>query len=107
MYAIRSYYAVRPNADYLRSLELLQRVKMLSPKTKSKSGLMVGLGETQEEVLKTMRDLRANHCDFLTVGQYLAPSKQHHPVVEYIHPDLFETYKSAALEMGFHHVAVV
>lgn len=101
----RLYPDVRPNADYTRSLELLRRVKMIAPHMRSKSGLMVGLGETQEEVIQTMRDLRASNCDFLTVGQYLAPSKHHHPVIEYIHPDTFEVYKAAALEMGFYHVA--
>ncbi|MCF6334632.1 MAG: lipoyl synthase, partial [Spirochaetales bacterium] len=61
----------------------------------------VGLGETQEEVLKSLRDLRDDKCDFLTIGQYLAPSKKHHPVIEYVHPNVFEIYRKAALELGF------
>jgi len=100
----RLYSEVRPQAVYLRSLELLQKVKKLSS-LYSKSGLMVGLGETYEEVIQSLHDLREVECDFLTIGQYLAPSKKHHPVVEYIHPDIFAQYKEEALKMGFRGVA--
>lgn len=100
----RLYPQVRPMADYTRSLELIKRVKSAESEIMTKSGLMVGLGETPDEIKKAMRDLRLSGCDILTIGQYLAPSKQHHPVIEYIHPDMFEEYKSVALEMGFYHV---
>ena len=101
----RLYPEVRPMAVYKRSLELLRNVKTLSAGTYTKSGIMLGLGESEQEVLEVFRDLREADCDFLTVGQYLAPSKSHHPVVEYIHPDVFESYKTKALEMGFRYVA--
>jgi lipoic acid synthetase len=101
----RLYPTVRPMADYARSLALLQNVKSSAPHIKTKSGIMVGLGETPEEVIQSMQELRDAGCDFLTIGQYLAPSKQHHPVVEYIHPDIFSRYKALAEEMGFLHVA--
>lgn len=97
----RLYKNVRPQAKYEQSLELLRRVKETSDTIYTKSGMMVGLGETQEEVLQSLRDLREAKCDFLTIGQYLAPSKEHHPVIEYVHPDVFEIYKKAAMEMGF------
>ncbi len=97
----RLYSEVRPQAKYSQSLELLKRVKETTDKIYTKSGMMVGLGETQEEVLQSLRDLREAKCDFLTIGQYLAPSKQHHPVIEYVHPDVFEIYKKAAMKMGF------
>jgi len=97
----RLYSTVRPQAKYEQSLELLKRVKETTDTIYTKSGMMVGLGETQEEVLQSLRDLRDAGCDFLTIGQYLAPSKEHHPVVEYVHPDVFEIYKKAALELGF------
>ena len=101
----RLYPTVRPMADYDRSLQLLNRVKFKAPSIYSKSGVMVGLGETQEEIINTMHDLRNVGCDFLTIGQYLAPSKRHHPVIEYIHPDVFLMYKNEAEKMGFRHVA--
>lgn len=101
----RLYSEVRPMAAYARSLALLQSVKSIDPLIKTKSGIMAGLGETADEVLKTIRDLRKAGCDFLTIGQYLAPSKLHHPVVEYIHPDIFEKYRVEALNEGFSHVA--
>ena len=101
----RLYPEVRPKAVYERSLELLQKAKQIDPKTITKSGIMVGLGETFDEVIQTFKDLRAVGCDLLTVGQYLAPSKQHHEVVEYIHPDTFAAYKAQALELGFKYVA--
>ena len=99
------YSEVRPMAVYARSLELLRNVKALDGNIYSKSGIMVGLGETEHEVLDVFRDLRDVGCDFLTIGQYLAPSKKHHPVVEYIHPDLFQRYKEQALNIGFKYVA--
>lgn len=101
----RLYPEVRPMAIYQRSLELLSNVKKINSNTYTKSGIMVGLGETTDEVLGVLKDLRDVNCDFLTVGQYLAPSKSHHPVVEYVHPDTFEYYKAKAMEMGFKYVA--
>ncbi|HWQ78714.1 MAG TPA: lipoyl synthase [Anaerovoracaceae bacterium] len=101
----RLYPEVRPMASYGRTLELLSDVNRLNDGILSKSGIMVGLGENKEEVIKTFRDLRSAGCDILTVGQYLAPSGEHHPVAEYIHPDLFKEYKRIALEMGFQFVA--
>jgi lipoic acid synthetase len=101
----RLYSAVRPQADYQQSLSLLQRVKAQDPEILTKSGIMLGLGETEAEVLDCLADLRAHDCDLLTVGQYLAPSPEHAPVVDYIHPDQFEAYRKAALKMGFRAVA--
>lgn len=95
----RLYSTVRPQAIYGRSLELLQRVSASG--IVSKSGLMLGLGETNEEVLKVMEDLRAANCDMLTLGQYLSPSPAHHPVVDYIHLDTFNRLKQEAYHMGF------
>ncbi|MBN1778558.1 MAG: lipoyl synthase [Clostridiales bacterium] len=97
----RLYPEVRPMADYRRSLELLRRVKDIAPEIRTKSGVMVGLGERYAEVIQVMRDLRAAGCEFLTIGQYLAPSKRHHPVVEYIHPDVFAQYHADAEKLGF------
>jgi len=101
----RLYREVRPMADYSRSLRLLGNVKSLDGKMITKSGIMLGLGEKEDEVTAVFRDLRDAGCDLLTVGQYLAPSKGHHPVVEYIHPDIFEEYRKTALELGFKYVA--
>ncbi|QOX65212.1 lipoyl synthase [Anoxybacterium hadale] len=101
----RLYPSVRPIADYDRSLELIQRVKELDPSIYSKSGLMVGLGETPDEVEELLKDLRKSDCDIVTIGQYLAPSALHHPVVEYVTPEQFEKYKLLAEGMGFRHVA--
>ncbi len=97
------YDTVRPNAVYERSLELLLRVKRSG--IISKTGIMVGLGETKEEVLSLMDDIAARHCDMLTIGQYLRPSKYHIPVAEYVRPETFEAYKRAALERGIKYVA--
>ncbi|MBP7174941.1 MAG: lipoyl synthase [Thermoclostridium sp.] len=99
------YSEVRPQANYHRSLELISRVKEMDPSIYTKSGIMVGLGEKPEEVLQVLSDLRKVNCDFLTIGQYLAPSARHHAVVEYIHPDQFDFYKVKAYEMGFLHAA--
>jgi len=101
----RLYSEVRPMAIYSRSLELLKRVKKHDKQIITKSGIMLGLGEKYEEVISAFQDLRDVGCDVLTIGQYLAPSKKHHEVIEYIHPDLFDEYKEKALELGFKYVA--
>jgi len=101
----RLYGEVRPQADYARSLQLLSRVKRSAPGITTKSGIMLGLGETREEVLGVFSDLIAAGCDMLTIGQYLAPSRSHHPVIEYVHPDVFEEYKKTGEEMGFSYVS--
>lgn len=101
----RLYPSVRPKAVYTRSLELLQYVKTTDKTIFTKSGIMLGLGETEEEIFHVLKDLRSVACDFLTIGQYLAPSRLHHPVIEYIHPEVFEKYRRAALKFGFKHVA--
>jgi lipoic acid synthetase len=102
----RLYKEARPGSDYAYSLELLQRFKALHPNVPTKSGLMVGLGETDEEILDVMRDLRAHQVDMLTIGQYLAPSGDHLPVRRYVHPDTFRMFETAANDMGFVHAAV-
>lgn len=101
----RLYSEVRPQADYHRSLELLRRAKAIKNGVYTKSGIMVGLGETAEEVEKVIDDLRFVECDLLTIGQYLAPSRKHLPVQEYIEPGRFEEYRGHALERGFLAVA--
>lgn len=101
----RLYPEVRPAALYDRSLELLARVKSLDAGIFTKSGIMVGLGEKEEEVIDVFRDLRSAGCDFLTVGQYLAPSSAHHPVAEYVPPEIFNMYREKALSLGFSFVA--
>ena len=100
----RLYYKVRPQAKYERSLELLQRVKELDATMRTKSGLMVGLGEEPEEIVETMRELRSSQCNLLTIGQYLRPSVQHLPVVRYYHPDEFAEFKHQGEVLGFVHV---
>ncbi len=100
----RLYRQVRLGARYERSLEMLAYAKSLSPETPTKSGLMLGLGETADEVLAVMRDLRAHSVDILTLGQYLRPSAKHLPIVRYIHPDEFNAFRKAGYEMGFAHV---
>ena len=99
------YTAVRPQAEYYRSLELLTNIKKINPEIKSKTGIMLGLGETEAQVLSCMDDIRAANCDFLTIGQYLSPSKRHYPVHTYVHPDQFDKYKKIAEEKGFSFVA--
>ena len=99
------YPEVRPQADYLRSLAVLKAVKDFDETIYTKSGIMVGLGEQPDEVSAVFTDLRNVRCDFLTIGQYLSPSKQHHPVVEYINPDVFSSYQKEAYEKGFLYVA--
>jgi lipoic acid synthetase len=101
----RLYPEVRPQADYRQSLDVIKNVKKQGMNIFSKSGIMIGLGETKDEVLELFRDLRKADCDILTVGQYLAPSKKHYPVSEYIHPDVFAFYKEEAEKMGFKSVA--
>jgi len=100
----RLYRQVRLGARYERSLELLARAKQLASEIPTKSGLMLGLGETREEVLQVMRDLRKSGVDILTLGQYLSPSPNHLPVVEYIAPSQFAEYRERGAEMGFRHV---
>lgn len=97
--------AVRPQGRYERSLHVLATAKRLAPSMVTKSGIMVGLGETREEVLEAMRDLRDAEVSILTVGQYLRPTMRHLAVVEYVHPDVFDYYGEAALSMGFTHVS--
>ena len=101
----RLYAAVRPQADYRRSILLLAEVRRLSPETITKSGFMVGLGEEPGEVRSLLEDLRRADCDLVTIGQYLRPSKAHHPVVEYIHPERFREYRQEAERLGFLGVA--
>ena len=96
---------VRSRAKYRRSLEVLAKVKALEPSIVTKSGLMLGLGETPEELFAAMDDLRQSGVQVLTLGQYLRPSPQHLPVVEYIHPDVFQQHKETAYNKGFEHVA--
>ncbi|MFA6470028.1 MAG: lipoyl synthase [Bacteroidota bacterium] len=98
----RLYRTVRPQAQYHRSLELLDRAKHRGFTTKT--GIMVGLGETADEVMDVMADLRAVNCDIFTIGQYLQPTKNHLPVERYVHPDEFAKYRTRGLEMGFKHV---
>jgi lipoyl synthase len=102
----RLYKQARPGSDYWHSLKLLKDFKELHPKTPTKSGIMVGLGETDEEIVQTMKDLRAHSVDMLTVGQYLSPSSHHLPVTRYVHPDVFKDLEEQAYAMGFQHAAV-
>jgi len=104
--APRLYKEARPGSDYQFSLNLLKKFKALHPEVPTKSGLMVGLGETDEEILAVMRDMRAHHIDMLTIGQYLAPSGHHLPVRRYVHPDTFKMFEAEAKAMGFGHAAV-
>ena len=102
----RLYKEARPGADYQHSLKLLKDFKAMYPQAITKSGLMVGLGETDEEILEVMRDMRAHNIEMLTIGQYLAPSGHHIPVRRYVHPDVFKMFEAKAYEMGFTHAAV-
>jgi lipoic acid synthetase len=95
------YLTVRPGARYFHSIRLLQRVKELDPTMFTKSGIMVGLGEERNEVLQLMDDLRSADVDFLTIGQYLQPTKKHHPVVRFITPEEFKAYETIAYAKGF------
>ena len=102
----RLYKQARPGSDYAHSLELLQEFKRRFPAIPTKSGLMVGLGETDDEIVATMRDMRAHDIEMLTIGQYLQPSKGHLPVLRYVHPDTFAAFEREAYAMGFRHAAV-
>jgi lipoic acid synthetase len=101
----RLYRQARPGADYAHSLNLLKDFRSRFPELPTKSGLMVGLGETDVEILSVMRDLRAHHVDMLTIGQYLQPSAHHLPVARYVEPAAFDTFAREAREMGFKHAA--
>ncbi|GAB6086508.1 lipoyl synthase [Alkaliphilus crotonatoxidans] len=101
----RLYPQVRPGAIYQRSIDLIKAAKKIDAHIITKSGIMVGLGETEEEVIKVLQDLREVSCDFVTIGQYLPPSQAHYPLQEYVHPDQFERYRKIALTLGFSHVA--
>ena len=104
--APRLYKEARPGSDYQFSLNLLKKFKALFPDIPTKSGIMVGLGETDEEILQVMRDMRAHDIDMITIGQYLAPSGHHLPVRRYVHPDTFKMFEAEARQMGFTHAAV-
>jgi len=99
------YPQVRTGADYQRSLNLLREVKKRAPEIRSKSGIMLGLGETHEQILELLGDLRAADCELLTIGQYLAPSHDHHPVQAFIEPKMFDHYGKLARDKGFSFVA--
>jgi lipoic acid synthetase len=101
----RLYKQARPGADYAHSLKLLKDFKQRFPHVPTKSGLMVGLGETDAEILEVMRDLRAHGVEMLTVGQYLQPSGGHLPVLRYVDPAVFKQFERAAAELGFRHAA--
>lgn len=96
------YKIIQPQSNYKRSLEQIKRIRDFGKRTKS--GIMVGLGETQEQVYKLMDDLVENGCQILTIGQYLQPTKEHHPVMEFVHPDIFAQYKKIGLEKGLEYV---
>jgi lipoyl synthase len=102
----RLYREARPGSDYAFSLNLLKKFKALRPEVPTKSGLMVGLGETDDEILQVMRDMREHQIDMLTIGQYLAPSGHHLPVRRYVHPDTFRMFEREAEAMGFSHAAI-
>ena len=99
------YSIVRPQANYTQSLNVLKEARRFSKNYKVKSGLMVGLGESFNEVISVIKDIRESGCEILTIGQYMRPSRNNLPVKEYIHPEVFERYKEIALEMGFTFVA--
>jgi lipoic acid synthetase len=102
----RLYKQARPGGHYEHSLTLLQRFKRAHPAVPTKSGLMVGLGETDEEIIAVMRDLRAHEVDMLTIGQYLQPSPHHLPVARYVEPAAFRLFEARAAELGFRHAAI-
>ncbi|MCW2312760.1 lipoyl synthase [Rhodoferax antarcticus] len=104
--APRLYKEARPGSDYQFSLNLLKKFKALFPNIPTKSGLMVGLGETDDEILAVMQDMRDHGINMLTIGQYLAPSTSHLTVKRYVHPDVFKMFETKAYEMGFSHAAV-
>jgi lipoic acid synthetase len=100
----RLYRAVRKGAVYERSLELLRRAKRAAPEMPTKTGLMLGLGETRAEVISTLQELAAQGTDILTLGQYLQPTREHLPIVRYVHPDEFAEFKQLGRQIGFAHV---
>jgi lipoic acid synthetase len=102
----RLYRQARPGGDYAHSLALLKEFKLRFASLPTKSGLMVGLGETDDEILQVMRELRAHGVEMLTIGQYLAPSAHHLPVERYVRPETFEMFEREANAMGFSHAAV-
>jgi len=102
----RLYAQARPGSDYAHSLKLLAEFKREVPGVPTKSGIMVGLGETDDEIEQTMRDMRAHEIDMITIGQYLAPSSHHLPVQRYVHPDRFKQFEAYAMALGFSHAAV-
>lgn len=104
--APRLYKQMRPGSDYQHSLNLLKQFKTLCPNIPTKSGIMVGLGETNEEIRQIMIDMREHNIDMITIGQYLQPSKHHAPVLRYLHPDEFKQLEDYAYEIGFKHAAV-
>ena len=97
-------YTIRKGSNYKKSLRVLKKLKEINPDIKTKSGIMVGLGEKKEEVFDLMQDLLNVGCKLLSIGQYLAPSKEHTPVIEYIRPEIFELYKEKGMKMGFDHI---
>ncbi len=101
----RIHPRLRPHFSYQRSLDILAASRRLAPAVRTKSSIMVGLGESEAEVAEALADLRGVDCDYVTIGQYLAPSHRHEPVREYVHPDVFARYKRMAGEMGFRHAA--
>src|SRR5690606_27487659 len=101
----RLYLKARPGSDYQWSLNLLKQYKAMAPSVLTKSGIMVGLGETREEVIGVLEDMKAHDIDMVTIGQYLQPSRNHLPVDRYVHPDEFAEYARIGADMGFHHVA--
>ncbi len=105
METVPSLYKIRKAANYKRSLQVLKKLKTLaSNNAKTKSAIMAGLGETEEEMIKVFKDLREVGCDYLSIGQYLAPSNEFQKVVEYVRPSQFEKYKQIALDLGFEYV---
>jgi lipoic acid synthetase len=102
----RLYRQARPGGDYPHSLALLREFKRRHPHVPTKSGLMVGLGESDDEIMQVMRDLRAHDVDMLTIGQYLAPSVHHLPVERYVHPDTFAVFEREARSLGFRNAAI-
>jgi lipoic acid synthetase len=101
----RLYKQARPGADYQHSLDLLQQFKKTNPSVVTKSGVMVGLGETDDEIIEVMHDLKKHEVDMVTIGQYLQPTKGHLPVERYVHPDQFRRFEQLGLSIGFKHVA--
>lgn len=100
----RLYTVLREKADYNRSLGILKNIKKLNPLQKTKSGMMLGLEETEQEITETIKDVSVTACDFFSIGQYLAPEKTSYPVQRYLTPEEFEYYKEKALDVGFLHV---